>query len=87
MRGLRRVDHPDNFELDSSRKDIEQPPTRTEQHRDLMDLQFVQHARFGSWIKGSRLEVVTPSDLSRWPARRAQRFRFGPDIYHRLRCC
>jgi hypothetical protein len=34
--GLRRIDHPDDLQLDARRQHVEQ-------HRDLMDLQLVQH--------------------------------------------
>src|SRR5580658_3931155 len=42
--GLRRVDHPDDLQLDARRQHLEQPSADTEQHRDLVDLQLVQHA-------------------------------------------
>src|SRR5579859_4727561 len=41
--GLRRVDHPDDLQLDPRRQHLEQPTAATEQHRDLMNLHFVQH--------------------------------------------
>ena len=43
VRGLRRVDHPHDLQLDARRQPLEQPSATTEQHRDLMDLQLVQH--------------------------------------------
>src|SRR5215212_7601515 len=39
--GLRRVDHPNDLQLDPRRQDVEQPTATTEQHRDLMDLQLI----------------------------------------------
>ena len=36
--GLRRVDYPDDFKLDTGRQHLKQPPASTEQHRDLMHL-------------------------------------------------
>ena len=41
--GLRRVDHPGDLQLDPRRQGIEQPEALAEQHRDLVDLQLVQH--------------------------------------------
>src|SRR5262245_60508178 len=41
--GLGRVDHPNNLQLDARRQHLEQPTASTEQHRDLVDLQLVQH--------------------------------------------
>src|SRR5690242_18806650 len=41
--GLRRVDHPDDLQLDVRRQDVEQPEPLTEQRRDLVNLQLVQH--------------------------------------------
>jgi hypothetical protein len=35
--GLRRVDHPNDLQLDTRRQHLEQPPATTEQHRDLVD--------------------------------------------------
>ena len=39
--GVRRVDHSNDFQLDSRRQHLEQPTPTTEQHRDLADLQLV----------------------------------------------
>jgi hypothetical protein len=41
--GLRRVDHPDDLQLDARRQDLELPTATTEQHRDLVNHQLVQH--------------------------------------------
>ena len=41
--GLRRVDHPNDLQLDARRQHLEQPTATTEQHRDLVNLQLVQH--------------------------------------------
>lgn len=35
---LRRVDHPDDLQLDARRQHLEQPTATAEEHRDLMDL-------------------------------------------------
>src|SRR5262249_16151949 len=40
---LRRVDRPNDLQLDARRQDVEQPAATTEQHRDQVDLQLVQH--------------------------------------------
>jgi len=39
--GLRRVNHPNNLQLDLRRQLVKQPTTTTEQYRDLMDLQLI----------------------------------------------
>jgi hypothetical protein len=41
--GLRGVDHPNDLQLDTRHQHLKQPTATTEQHRDLMDLQLVQH--------------------------------------------
>jgi hypothetical protein len=41
--GLRRVDHPNDLQLDVGRRDVEQPTATTEQHRNQMDLQLVAY--------------------------------------------
>ncbi len=43
--GLRRVDHPNDLQLDARRQHLEQPTATTEQHRDLVDLQLVTAPR------------------------------------------
>ena len=43
MRGLRRVDHPNDLQLDARRQQLEQPTASAEQHWDLVDLQLIQH--------------------------------------------
>src|SRR2546428_12939595 len=42
--GLRRVDHPNDLQLDARRQDLELPTATTEHHRDLVNYQLVQHA-------------------------------------------
>src|ERR1700729_3198955 len=39
VRGLRRVDHPGDLQLDVRRQHVEQPEPLAEHHRDLVDLQ------------------------------------------------
>src|SRR5918997_3205063 len=50
--GLRRVDHPDDVQLDLRRPLVEQPSATTEQHRDLMDLHLVQHPGLERPLRG-----------------------------------
>src|SRR5204862_6316229 len=44
MGRVRRVDHPDDLQLDARRQYLEQPAPGTEQHPALVDLQLVKHA-------------------------------------------
>jgi hypothetical protein len=44
--GLRRVDHPNDLQLDVRRQHLEEPSATTEEHRHLMALQLVQHPGF-----------------------------------------
>ena len=37
------VDHPNDLQLDARRQDLELPTAATEQHRDLVNHQLVQH--------------------------------------------
>lgn len=41
--GIRCVDHPNDLQLDARRQHLELPSATAQQHRDLMDLQLVQH--------------------------------------------
>ncbi|MFD9664739.1 hypothetical protein ACFWAY_24450 [Rhodococcus sp. NPDC059968] len=43
MGGLRRVDHPNDLQLDARGQYLARSTTTAEQHRDLMDLQLVEH--------------------------------------------
>src|ERR1022692_2184652 len=52
--GLRCVDHPDDLQLDTRRQQLEQPVATAEQHRDLVDLQLVQHAGLESALRRVR---------------------------------
>jgi hypothetical protein len=62
--GLRRVDHPDDLQLNARRQQLEQPTATTEQHRDLVDLQLVQHTG-----PSARCAVYAPcTSTSRSPA-------------------
>ena len=44
--GLRGVDHSNDLQLDPRRQQIEQSAPATEQHRDLVDLELIEHTRF-----------------------------------------
>ncbi|HEY6409984.1 MAG TPA: hypothetical protein VIY29_21210 [Ktedonobacteraceae bacterium] len=46
MGGLRRVDHPDDLQLDARRQHLEEPSATAEEHRDQVDLHLVQHRGF-----------------------------------------
>jgi hypothetical protein len=41
--GLRRVDHSNDLQLDPRRQHLKQPAATTEQHRDLVNVELVQH--------------------------------------------
>jgi hypothetical protein len=40
-----RVDHANDLQLDARRQQLELPTATTEQHRDLVNYQLVQHTR------------------------------------------
>ena len=44
VRGVGRVDHPNDLQFDARPQSIKQPAIATEQHRNLVNLQFVQNA-------------------------------------------
>ena len=44
--GLRGVDHPHDLQLNARRQHVEQSSTSAEEHRDLVDLQLVEHPSF-----------------------------------------
>jgi hypothetical protein len=50
--GIRRVDHPNDLQLDTRRQHLEQPTATAEQHRDLVNLQLVQHTGFERPLRG-----------------------------------
>src|SRR5215216_5219909 len=65
MGGLRRVDHPNDLQLDARWQHLEQPMACTEQHWDQMDLQLVQHTGLECPLRRVRaLDHHAP--LSRW---------------------
>jgi hypothetical protein len=50
--GIRRVDHPNDLQLDLRRQHVEQSTATAEQHRDLVNLQLVQHTGFERPLRG-----------------------------------
>jgi hypothetical protein len=42
--GIRRVDHPNDLQIDPRGQDIEQPTATAEEYRNQMDLQLIQHS-------------------------------------------
>ena len=62
--GLRRVDHPGDLQLDVRRQGVEQPEPLTEQHRELVNLQLVQHSGLQRPLRRVRACTIT----SRSPA-------------------
>jgi hypothetical protein len=52
--GLRGVDHPHDLQRDARRQHVEQSSTSAEEHRDLMDLQLVEHPSFERSLRRRR---------------------------------
>lgn len=52
--GLRGVDHPHDLQLDARRQHLEEPTATTEEHRDLMNLQLVEHPSFERSLRRRR---------------------------------